>query len=60
MVIPEGSLAGGLCDLHLLMVTGGRERSVADFARLLEGAGLCLVEQRALPALPTLLIAVAA
>jgi hypothetical protein len=60
MVIPEGSLAGGLCDLHLLMATGGRERSVADFARLLEGAGLCLVEQRALPALPTLLIAVAA
>jgi SAM-dependent methyltransferase len=58
MVLDEGRYGGGMCDLHLLMVTGGKERTQVDFAALLESAGFELVESRSLAALPSILVAV--
>lgn len=56
MLLSEEGLAGSLCDLHLLMATGGRERSAAQFRRLLAQAGFeCTAVQR-LAALPTLIV----
>lgn len=59
MVLPETGFAGGLCDLHLLMVTGGQERTVADYHRLLAGAGFELTEVRRLPSLVSVIVGVA-
>lgn len=59
MLIPDESVAGGLCDLHLLMATGGRERSAAQFEQLLAAAGFELAEVRRLPALVSVIAAVA-
>ena len=39
MVLPEDGAAGGLCDLHLLTVTGGGERTASEYAALLDRAG---------------------
>lgn len=54
---PEVGFDGGLCDLHLLAVTGGRERSRGELARLLAAAGLAVVEVRSLPTLPCVVVA---
>lgn len=59
MLLPEDGTAGALCDLHLLMVTGGRERSLVEFRRLLESAGFKLQGVRTLPALPSVIVGVA-
>lgn len=59
MLIPEGSVSGGLCDLHLLMVTGGRERSAAQLERLLNATGFKLDGVRTMAALPSILVGVA-
>ncbi len=59
MLVPEESVAGGLCDLHLLMATGGRERTAAHFGRLFSAAGFELTEVRKLPALPSVIVGVA-
>ncbi|MGC4368005.1 methyltransferase [Hydrogenophaga sp. R2] len=59
MMISERSVAGSLCDLHLLMVTGGRERSAEHFGRLLSATGFQLVAVRRLPALPTVIVGIA-
>ncbi len=56
MVLPETGVAGALCDLHLLMVTGGQERTEAGYASILTAAGFDLVEVRHLPALPSILV----
>ena len=48
---------GGLCDLHLLVATGGAERTRGEFDRLLARAGFALREVRDLGAVPSLLIA---
>lgn len=56
MVLDEHGYEGGLCDLHLLAVTGGRERTIADFRRILEAAGLRLHKVEASTALPRILI----
>ena len=40
MLRDEGAHRGALCDLHLLAVTGGRERSFAEYERLMDRAGL--------------------
>jgi len=37
---PENSLEGGLCDLHLLSATGGKQRTLQDMSVLLEAVGL--------------------
>ena len=57
MLLSEQGVAGALCDLHLLMATGGRERSQDDFKKLLAHAGFRLVEVRRLAALPAVLLA---
>ncbi|XXX81387.1 methyltransferase [Sorangium sp. So ce134] len=57
LVLGDAHFGGGLCDLHLLTVTGGRERTQHDFARLLADAGLRLQRVDATPALPQLLMA---
>lgn len=59
LLIAEKSVSGALCDLHLLMVTGGRERSATRFERLLTSAGFRLAEVRRLPTLPSVLVGVA-
>lgn len=59
MILPEDGVAGSLCDLHLLMATGGRERTEAEYARLIDKAGFDLQEVRRLAALPSVLVGVA-
>ncbi len=39
MLLEEETHRGALCDLHLLAVTGGRERTFGEFQRLLADAG---------------------
>ncbi|MCA9527785.1 MAG: methyltransferase domain-containing protein, partial [Myxococcales bacterium] len=56
MMASETSVAGALCDLHLLVVTGGRERSASHLRRLLETAGFGPIALRRLPALPSVLV----
>lgn len=56
MMASETSVAGALCDLHLLVVTGGRERSASHLRRLLETAGFWPIALRRLPALPSVLV----
>jgi hypothetical protein len=43
MLVLDERVAGALCDLHLLMATGGRERSAEHFMRLFSAAGFELV-----------------
>lgn len=57
MVLSDDNPGGGLCDLHLLMATGGRERSLGHFADLLRRAGFELKEVRHLSTLPSILVA---
>jgi hypothetical protein len=59
MVMSEVGEAGSLCDLHLLMATGGRERTRTEYARLMEQAGFRLDVVRPLAALPSILIGIA-
>lgn len=59
MLIPEESVAGGLCDLHLLMATGGQERSAAELRLLLEAAGFRFEGVRTWGALPSVLVGIA-
>lgn len=59
MLISEDGCAGALCDLHLLMATGGRERSAGEFARLLEQSSFALEAVRMIAALPCVLVGVA-
>lgn len=55
MLIPEGEVAGALCDLHLLMATGGRERSEVEYEYLLSEAGFRLNAVRRLAAVPSVI-----
>jgi 2-polyprenyl-3-methyl-5-hydroxy-6-metoxy-1,4-benzoquinol methylase len=59
MVLPEAGFAGSLCDLHLLMATGGQERTEDAYRRLMDEAGFTLNELRRIPALPSILVGVA-
>lgn len=59
MLLPEHGYAGSLCGLHLLMATGGRERSRAEYEHLMSAAGFDLQEVRRIPALPSILVGVA-
>lgn len=58
MLISNESVAGALCDLHLLMATGGRERSAEHFGQLLSTAGFELTAVRRLPNLPSVIVGV--
>lgn len=59
MLVPDGGAAGALCDLHLLVATGGRERTAAEFERLLRETGFELAAVRSVAALPSILVGVA-
>lgn len=59
MVLPDPGMGGALCDLHLLVATGGRERTLADYERLMAAAGFDLQGVTPLPAVPSLLRGVA-
>ena len=59
MVLPEDRAAGGLCDLHLLSVTGGRERTAAEYAALLERTGFAFDGVRRRTSLPSVVVGVA-
>ena len=56
MVLSEDGAAGGLCDLHLLAVTGGRERTASEYAALLDRAGFVHDRTRQLPGLPSVVV----
>lgn len=57
MTLPEGGVAGGLCDLHLLTVTGGQERTVSEYTSLIEHEGFEFQEVRNLPSLSSIIVA---
>ena len=59
MVLAEGGSTGGLCDLHLLAVNGGRERTASEYATLLDRAGFAFEGVRRLPALPAVVAGLA-
>ena len=59
MVMPEEGFSGALCDLHLLVATGGQERTKEEYRRLLNESGFALEEVRGVPGIPSILIGVA-
>lgn len=59
MIVPDNGMFGALCDLHLMMATGGCERSVSHFERLLNLSGFELTEVRNTEALPSVVVGVA-
>ena len=46
MLLDESGGAGGLLDLNMLVMTGGRERALADFEQLLGETGFRLADVR--------------
>ena len=58
MMMSEAGAAGGLCDLHLLAVTGGRERTACEYEALLNRAGFEHGGLRQLPGLPAIVVGV--
>lgn len=54
-MVLEG-MGGGLLDLHMLLSTGGRERTEAEFRKLLGHSGFQLHECRLLPGVSSLLV----
>ena len=61
MALSERGAAGGLCDLHLLVANGGRERTAAEYVALLGQAGFHVASDgvRRLPRLPSVVVGVA-
>ena len=59
MLLPENGGSGGLCDLHLLMATGGEERTAIEYRTLLEASEFDLLQIKHLSALPSVLVGVA-
>jgi hypothetical protein len=59
MLTAEDGSFGGLCDLHLLLSTGGGERTEADYRALLTAAGFEYDGARRLAALPSVVEGVA-
>lgn len=55
MMLPEEGFAGSLCDLHLLAVTGGKERRLSEYRALFTDAGLCLISVSKGPGLVSVL-----
>ena len=56
-LLPEDGFSGGLCDLHLLAVTGGRERTRSEVEALLGAAGFVGSKSSEMTSLPSVLIA---
>lgn len=59
MILAEEGFNGSLCDLHLLMATGGTERTTSDYFTLFDQAGFDPGEIRSLPTLPVVIEGVA-
>ena len=59
MVLPEEGFSGALCDLHLLVATGGQERTEKAYRGLLNESGFALEDVRGVPGIPSILIGVA-
>lgn len=57
MILDETSGAGGLLDLNMLVMTGGRERTLQEFQDLLDDAGFQLCQDRPTGAVNTLICA---
>lgn len=57
MVLDDDEGSGGLLDLNMLVMTGGRERTMADFERLLAEAGFRLSEVVPTGAVNSLMVA---
>lgn len=60
LVLDEQSFGGSLCDLHLAVVCGGRERTFAEYAALLTAAGFAAPRHVPLAGIPQLLTTVPA
>jgi ubiquinone/menaquinone biosynthesis C-methylase UbiE len=59
MLLDENNVVGSLCDLHLLMATGGRERTAQGYNNLLRRAGFKPAGVYCFGALPSLVVGVA-
>jgi SAM-dependent methyltransferase len=59
MLLDPEAPDGGLCDLHLLAVTGGRERTLEDLIALLVDSGFTFERVRRVGALPAIVTGVA-
>lgn len=59
MLRPKGGSSGALCDLHLLLATGGRERSTDEYTQLFEETGFRMLETRTIGSLVSILVGVA-
>ncbi len=57
MILDETTGAGGLLDLNMLVMTGGRERTLREFQSLLDDAGFQLRDARPTGAVNTLICA---
>ena len=53
---PEEGFSGSLCDLHLLAVTGGQERTRSEMDELLRGAGFAQSELYEMSSLPSVIV----
>jgi SAM-dependent methyltransferase len=56
MLLTDENPGGSLCDLHVLMTTGGQERRLGEYQALLAQAGFAYVALRRLPALPVVIV----
>ncbi len=56
-ILDETGGAGGLLDLNMLVMTGGRERTLREFQGLLADAGFQLCDARPTGAVNTLICA---
>ncbi len=56
MLLEEGTFAGALCDLHLLVVTGGKERRESEYSVLLRRAGFEFVGVKRIAAFPSVVV----
>ncbi|MCB2156554.1 methyltransferase domain-containing protein [bacterium] len=59
MIRPDEGFGGSLCDLHLLAVTGGQERTREEFADLLDRSGFSLKEVRSTSSVVSVLVGTA-
>ena len=57
MLLPEQGGAGGLLDLNMLVMTGGRERTLAEFQSLLHRTGFAFHSVLPLPAVSSVIVA---
>ena len=57
MTLDETTGAGGLLDLNMLVMTGGRERTLREFQDLLADAGFQICDARPTGAVNTLISA---